>query len=103
MEEATAEMSEQKEVAIQRWENEGGKIPRRAAIPSAIGATIERRENEDGQSRHIGEVSDDSAASSCVHRCEESSFYIAQQYYATILSAIKLHPTRTMQGFADDQ
>lgn len=37
------------EVAIKRWENEGGEIPTTAESPSVA---LERRENEGGESQH---------------------------------------------------
>jgi hypothetical protein len=68
MKESTAEMSNEKEaakeVAIERWEDEGGETPKTAASPSTTVPAIERRENEGGESQHTSEVSDDCAASS---------------------------------------
>jgi hypothetical protein len=40
------------EVAIKRWENEGGEIPTTAESPMTTGAATERRENEGGESQH---------------------------------------------------
>jgi hypothetical protein len=56
MKESAAEMRDQKEVAIERWENEGGEILTTAASPNTTEPAIERRENEGSESQHIGEV-----------------------------------------------
>lgn len=40
------------EVAIKRWENEGGEIPTTVESPSTTGVVIERRANDGGESQH---------------------------------------------------